>query len=111
MSGSPPALPNSPIAASTACGSSWTVARCADPATTQRLYCARRERCIDAAAEQNWPSLDCRRCLVDEPISEDQWRDEVRGLAELGLQFVALVARPAAPIVSVNRNWRRRRVA
>ena len=38
-------------------------------------------------------------------------RDEVRGLAELGLQFVALVARPAAPIVSVNRNWRRRRVA
>ena len=83
----------------------------ADPATTQRLYCARRERCLDAAADQNWPALDCRRCLVEERISEDQWRDEVRGLAELGLQFVALVARPAAPIVSVNRNWRRRRVA
>jgi hypothetical protein len=84
----------------------------ADPSTTQRLYCARRERCLDAAADQNWPALDCRRCLVEERISEDQWRDEVRGLAECGLQLVAQTSpRNHTPLAALSRAWRRRRVA
>lgn len=34
----------------------------------QRLYCARRDLCLDVAADRGWPALTCARCIAYAPL-------------------------------------------
>ena len=37
----------------------------------RKLFCSRARECLEVAILHDWPGLSCRRCPVDEPLSDD----------------------------------------
>ena len=49
----------------------------------QRLYCARRDLCLDVAADRGWPALTCARCVAYEPMELAQIQADVAPLVSI----------------------------
>ena len=49
----------------------------------QRLYCARRDLCLDVAADRGWPALTCARCIAYEPMELAQIQADVAPLVSI----------------------------
>ena len=49
----------------------------------QRLYCARRDLCLDVAADRGWPAMTCAKCVAYEPIEVAQIQADVAPLVSI----------------------------
>ncbi len=49
----------------------------------QRLYCARRDLCLDVAADRGWPAMTCAKCVAYEPLEVAQIQADVAPLVSI----------------------------
>lgn len=49
----------------------------------RRLYCRRAIQCLAVAQSRQWEALSCESCAVDDPISAEEQRQDMHGLAAI----------------------------
>lgn len=49
----------------------------------RKVYCSRYDDCLGEAMRRRWRGFGCEACGVDDPISKEQARDELIGIAAL----------------------------
>lgn len=47
----------------------------------KRIHCRRYTNCLTFAASQNWPGFACFDCRVEEPLSAEDQKRDLPGLA------------------------------
>jgi len=61
-----------------------STAQTSDPeAVDRRLDCRRVSQCLSLAVDRHWEALSCGMCPIDDPLSREEQRQDMRGLAEM----------------------------
>lgn len=50
-------------------------------AVERKLHCRRAWRCLDLAEKREWQALSCMACTVEDPMSPEELRQDMHGLA------------------------------